>query len=259
MVGVCGCETKDAGLSPVLSAGVCSALFEGDLPPVGESGVGYGGSEPARVRRIDVRKEDPKSKSTSRMQISVKMSNFSAGESDSRIRKPVAKKKIKLLTSTVFHWDNGKDETTYDHWMNGAVDNGYKRETAQRIWDDVLEFASYAFNKSHSAGYAILVMTGRAKKTSVRMRMTRVTSSCQVRKTRWASGTNRRAAAFETCARCSTSCVTSRSAGACIPRALEMCPSMTRATTTGASGATRGSAPSRRTSFIPMRLSPMLY
>ncbi len=92
------------------------------------------------------------------MQIFVKMSNFSAGESDSRLRKPVAKKKIKLLTSTVFHWDNGKDETTYDHWMNGAVDNGYKRETAQRIWDDVLEFASYAFNKSHSAGYAILVM-----------------------------------------------------------------------------------------------------
>lgn len=92
------------------------------------------------------------------MQISVKMSGFSAGESDSRIRKPVAKKKIKLLTSTEFHWDNGKDETTYDHWMNGAVENGYSREIAQRIWDDVLEFASYAFNKSHSAGYAILVM-----------------------------------------------------------------------------------------------------
>ena len=92
------------------------------------------------------------------MQISVKMSGFSAGESDSRIRKPVAKKKIKLLTSTEFHWDNGKDETTYDHWMNGAVENGYERATAQRIWDDVLEFASYAFNKSHSAGYAILVM-----------------------------------------------------------------------------------------------------
>ncbi|MDD5799875.1 MAG: DNA polymerase III subunit alpha [Coriobacteriales bacterium] len=92
------------------------------------------------------------------MQISVKMSGFSAGESDSRIRKPVAKKKIKLLTSTIFHWDNGKDETTYDHWMNGAVENGYTREVAQRIWDDVLKFASYAFNKSHSAGYAILVM-----------------------------------------------------------------------------------------------------
>lgn len=92
------------------------------------------------------------------MQISVKMSGFSKGESDSRIRKPVAKKKIALLTSTIFHWENGKDETTYDHWMGGAKANGYKEDVAQKIWDDVLEFASYAFNKSHSAGYAILVM-----------------------------------------------------------------------------------------------------
>ena len=92
------------------------------------------------------------------MLISVAMCGFSKGESDSRIRKPVAKKKIKLLTSTVLHWEDGSDETTYDHWMNGAVKNDYSRETAQKIWDDVLEFASYAFNKSHSAGYAILVM-----------------------------------------------------------------------------------------------------
>ena len=92
------------------------------------------------------------------MLISVEMCGFSKGESDSRIRKPVAKKKIKLLTSTVMHWEDGSDETTYDHWMNGAVKNGYKKETAQKIWDDVLEFASYAFNKSHSAGYASLVM-----------------------------------------------------------------------------------------------------
>lgn len=93
------------------------------------------------------------------MQISVKMSGFTAGESDSRMRKPVAKKKIKMLTSQIFHWEgNGADETIYDHWMNGAVANGYKKEVAQEIWDNVLEFASYAFNKSHSAGYAILVM-----------------------------------------------------------------------------------------------------
>ena len=93
------------------------------------------------------------------MQISMKMSGFSAGESDSRMRKPVAKKKIKMLTSQIFHWEgNGADETIYDHWMNGAVANGYKREIAQELWDNVLEFASYAFNKSHSAGYAILVM-----------------------------------------------------------------------------------------------------
>ena len=51
--------------------------------------------------------------------------------------------------------EDGSDETTYDHWMNGAIKNNYTREVAQKIWDDVLEFASYAFNKSHSAGYAI--------------------------------------------------------------------------------------------------------
>ncbi len=92
------------------------------------------------------------------MNISVEMCGFTKGESDSRIRKPVAKKKIKMLTEQVFNWADGEDETIYDHWMNGAEKNGYKRETAQKIWDDVLEFASYAFNKSHSAGYAILVM-----------------------------------------------------------------------------------------------------
>ena len=92
------------------------------------------------------------------MLISVEMCGFSKGESDSRIRKPVAKKKIKMLTDQVFKWSDGEDETIYDHWMNGAEKNGYKREVAQKIWDDVLEFASYAFNKSHSAGYAILVM-----------------------------------------------------------------------------------------------------
>lgn len=92
------------------------------------------------------------------MLISVEMCGFSKGESDSRIRKPVAKKKIKMLTDQVFKWSDGEDETIYDHWMNGAGKNGYKRSVAQKIWDDVLEFASYAFNKSHSAGYAILVM-----------------------------------------------------------------------------------------------------
>lgn len=92
------------------------------------------------------------------MLISVEMCGFSKGESDSRIRKPVAKKKIKMLTDQVFKWSDGEEETIYDHWMNGAEKNGYKRSVAQKIWDDVLEFASYAFNKSHSAGYAILVM-----------------------------------------------------------------------------------------------------
>lgn len=91
------------------------------------------------------------------MQISMKMSGFSAGESD-KVRKAVAKKILKLMNETIQKWEDGNEETMADHWLNGAVRNNYSRETAQRIWDDVLKFASYAFNKSHSAGYAILVM-----------------------------------------------------------------------------------------------------
>ena len=102
------------------------------------------------------------------MLISVEMCGFSKGESDSRIRKPVAKKKIKLLTSTVLHWEDGSDETTYDHWMNGAIKNNYTREVAQKIWDDVLEFASYAFNKSHSAATPSWLCRRRGSRRTIR-------------------------------------------------------------------------------------------
>ncbi|MDR0888569.1 MAG: DNA polymerase III subunit alpha, partial [Coriobacteriales bacterium] len=95
------------------------------------------------------------------MRISMKMCGFTAGESD-RVRKAVAKKKKALMTEKVQSWSDGNggtiDETMYDHWINGAVKNGYKKELAQKIWDDVLAFAEYAFNKSHSAAYAIIVM-----------------------------------------------------------------------------------------------------
>ncbi len=91
------------------------------------------------------------------MQISVRMSGFSAGESD-KVRKAVAKKKIDLMTKTITKWSDGQEETMKDHWINGAERNGYDRVVAQKIWDDVEKFASYAFNKSHSAAYAILTM-----------------------------------------------------------------------------------------------------
>lgn len=91
------------------------------------------------------------------MNISMVMSGFSAGESD-KVRKAVAKKKIALMQEKVESWSDGTEETMADHWMNGAVRNGYQLQTAQKIWDDVLKFAEYAFNKSHSAAYAILTM-----------------------------------------------------------------------------------------------------
>ena len=91
------------------------------------------------------------------MQISVTMSGFTLGESD-RLRKAVAKKKLSLMREKLQVWADGVEETMEDHWLNGAVRNGYSRDVAQRIWDDVLAFAEYAFNKSHSAAYGILTM-----------------------------------------------------------------------------------------------------
>lgn len=91
------------------------------------------------------------------MRISVDMSGFTLGESD-KLRKAVAKKKIDLMTKTVMTWADGSEETMQEHWLAGAERNGYTREVAQRIWNDVLEFAEYAFNKSHSAAYGMVTM-----------------------------------------------------------------------------------------------------
>lgn len=79
------------------------------------------------------------------MQVSMVMSGFSAGRSDV-LRKAMGKKKIDVMNMLQAEWDEG------------AVKNGYKLEIAQEIWNDALKFAKYAFNKSHSAAYAVLVM-----------------------------------------------------------------------------------------------------
>ena len=79
------------------------------------------------------------------MQISMVMSGFSAGKSD-KLRKAMGKKKLDVMRGLQADWDSG------------AVENGYSLEVAQQIWEDAEKFAKYAFNKSHSAAYAILVM-----------------------------------------------------------------------------------------------------
>ncbi|MDR1713919.1 MAG: DNA polymerase III subunit alpha [Coriobacteriales bacterium] len=91
------------------------------------------------------------------MRISMRMSGFTAGESD-RVRKAMAKKDIELMTTKVFDWADGRHETMQEHWLGGAERNDFSRDLAQTIWDDVEKFAEYAFNKSHSAAYAIIVM-----------------------------------------------------------------------------------------------------
>lgn len=79
------------------------------------------------------------------MQVSMVMSGFSAGKAD-KLRKAMGKKKLEVMRAL------------QEDWNNGAVENGYSLEIAKKIWDDAEKFAKYAFNKSHSAAYSILVM-----------------------------------------------------------------------------------------------------
>ena len=79
------------------------------------------------------------------MQVSMVMSGFSAGKAD-KLRKAMGKKKLDVMRQL------------QEDWNQGAVDNGYSLEIAKKIWEDAEKFAKYAFNKSHSAAYAILVM-----------------------------------------------------------------------------------------------------
>ena len=79
------------------------------------------------------------------MQVSMVMSGFSAGKAD-KLRKAMGKKKLDIM------------RLLQDDWNNGAVENGYSLDIAKEIWEDAEKFAKYAFNKSHSAAYALLVM-----------------------------------------------------------------------------------------------------
>lgn len=79
------------------------------------------------------------------MQVSMAMSGFSAGKAD-KLRKAMGKKKIEVM------------KLLQEDWNTGAVANGYSAQIAERIWADAEKFAKYAFNKSHSAAYSILVM-----------------------------------------------------------------------------------------------------
>ncbi len=77
------------------------------------------------------------------MQIAQVMSGFTLGGAD-EMRRAMAKKKIEKM-------DKLKPK-----FIGGAEERGYPKKTAQNIWDVLVPFSSYAFNKSHSAAYATI-------------------------------------------------------------------------------------------------------
>jgi len=79
------------------------------------------------------------------MRISMTMSGFTAAKAD-KLRKAMGKKRLEEL------------EPLKAAWVDGAKANEYDPALAERIWADILPFAEYAFNKSHSAAYGMITM-----------------------------------------------------------------------------------------------------
>ena len=77
------------------------------------------------------------------MQIAVKFAGYSLGRADI-LRRAVSKKKKEVL------------EEERKSFVASSINNGYSKEVAENIYDYIVKFADYGFNKAHSVAYAKL-------------------------------------------------------------------------------------------------------
>ena len=77
------------------------------------------------------------------MQIAQKLAGYSLGQADI-LRKAMGKKKKEVL------------DQQFKGFRQGMVDNGYSEESIKALWDVVVPFSAYAFNKAHSAAYGLV-------------------------------------------------------------------------------------------------------
>ena len=87
------------------------------------------------------------------MQIFRDLAGYSLGASD-MVRRAVAKKQADVLEQQRKYFLYGSDGSDGSSPCDGCIKRGISEEAANAIFDDMASFASYAFNKSHSAAYA---------------------------------------------------------------------------------------------------------
>ena len=80
-----------------------------------------------------------------------RLAGFSLGQAD-MIRRAMSKKKHKVIDAERKAFVNGDPSRGID----GAVKRGVPENIANSIYDEILDFASYAFNKAHAVSYAIV-------------------------------------------------------------------------------------------------------
>ncbi len=85
------------------------------------------------------------------MQIVRDLGGYTMGRSD-LLRRAMSKKKISVMEKERQNFVYGNE----DEGIPGCIKKGIDEKTAHRIYDEMIDFAKYAFNKSHAAAYAVV-------------------------------------------------------------------------------------------------------
>lgn len=89
------------------------------------------------------------------MQIVRDLAGYSLGRAD-LVRRAMGKKKLDVMAKEREVFINGQVDENGNVIVPGCVRNGIDAESANKIFDEMAEFAKYAFNKSHAACYAVV-------------------------------------------------------------------------------------------------------
>ncbi len=89
------------------------------------------------------------------MQIVRDLAGYSLGRAD-LVRRAMGKKKLDVMAKEREVFINGQVDEDGNIVVPGCVRNGIDAESANKIFDEMAEFAKYAFNKSHAACYAVV-------------------------------------------------------------------------------------------------------
>ena len=85
------------------------------------------------------------------MQIVRNLAGYTLGRSD-LVRRAMSKKKASVMEKERQNFVYGNEA----EGVPGCIANGIDEATANKIYDEMIDFAKYAFNKSHAAAYAVV-------------------------------------------------------------------------------------------------------
>lgn len=89
------------------------------------------------------------------MKIVRDIGGYSMGRAD-LVRRAMSKKKMDVMEEERQNFIYGKLDENDNVIIKGAIRNGVDEKSANKIYDLMIDFANYAFNKSHSAAYAVI-------------------------------------------------------------------------------------------------------